>query len=169
MCDHHYRDLGLCVDDAKTCTAAHRSANTFRAILARLTEVLREILSTFRNRNYLILMVGYFFFMITSGIYDTLNVFINTYFWELTPEEIKWFGAIALPMIIVGALASPVLQRRFDRKPVIVAALIFMTIFAQLVIDLRLLGLLPENHDDALLRSSWPMRVPSRSQLALVG
>ena len=113
--------------------------------------LMREILSTFRNRNYLILMVGYFFFMITSGIYDTLNVFINTYFWELTPEKIKWFGAIALPMIIVGALASPVLQRRFDRKPVIVAALILMTIFAQLVIDLRLLGLLPENDDDALL------------------
>ena len=28
-----------------------------------------------------------FFFMITSGIYDTLNVFINTYFWELRPRR----------------------------------------------------------------------------------
>ena len=51
----------------------------------------------------------------------------------------------------VGALASPVLQKKFDRKPVIVTALIFMTIFAQLVIDLRLLGLLPANHDEDLL------------------
>jgi len=116
-----------------------------------LVMLFREILGTFRNRNYLILMVGYFFFMITSGIYDTLNVFINTYFWELAPEEIKYFGFIALPMIILGALASPVLQKKFDRKPVIVTALIFMTIFAQLVIDLRLLGLLPANHDEDLL------------------
>ncbi len=113
--------------------------------------LFREILGTFKNRNYLILMVGYFFFMITSGIYDTLNVFINTYFWELAPEEIKYFGIVALPMVIVGALASPILQKKFDRKPVIVAALILMTIFAQLVIDLRLLGLLPANHDDNLL------------------
>jgi Na+/melibiose symporter-like transporter len=113
--------------------------------------LFREILGTLRNRNYLILMIGYFFFMITSGIYDTLHVFINTYFWELAPEEIKYFGFIALPMIIVGALASPLLQKKFDRKPVIVTALIFMTIFAQLVIDLRLLGLLPANHDEDLL------------------
>ena len=48
----------------------------------RLTVVtlLREILTTLKNRNYMIVLFGYFFFMIASGIYDTLNVFINTYF-----------------------------------------------------------------------------------------
>ena len=113
--------------------------------------MLKEILSTFQNRNYRFLMIGYFFFMIASGIYDTLNVFINTYFWELEPEEIRWFGLVAAPMAVLGALASPLLQRKFDRKPVIVGALLSITLFAQLVIDLRLLGLLPSNHDPMLL------------------
>lgn len=113
--------------------------------------LFREIASTFKNRNYLILMIGYFFFMITSGIYETFNVFINTYFWELAPKDIKWFGVAVGPMIIIGALVSPLLQRKFDRKPVILGALIFMTIFAQLVIDLRLLGLLPANGSEYLL------------------
>jgi Na+/melibiose symporter-like transporter len=113
--------------------------------------LLREIVSTFKNRNYLTLMIGYFFFMITSGIYETFNVFINTYFWELAPKDIKWFGVAVGPMIILGALVSPLLQRKFDRKPVILGALIFMTIFAQLVIDLRLLGLLPANGSEHLL------------------
>ena len=49
-------------------------------------EFLRQITSTFKNRSYLVLLVGYFFFMIASGIYDTLNIHIATYFWELKPS-----------------------------------------------------------------------------------
>ena len=41
---------------------------------------LRQGVGTFKNRNYLVILVGYFFFMIASGIYDTLNIHINTYF-----------------------------------------------------------------------------------------
>jgi hypothetical protein len=53
-----------------------------------LKHFLRQILITLENRNYIFLIIGYFFFMITSAIYDTLNVFINTYFWELEPAQI---------------------------------------------------------------------------------
>jgi Na+/melibiose symporter-like transporter len=114
-------------------------------------DLLREILGTLKNRNYVFLLVGYFFFMITSGIYDTMHVFINTYFWELVPDQIRWFGIIAAPMGITGALCAPALMRKFDRKPVLLGSLMGVIVFAQLVINLRLLGLLPENHDPALL------------------
>jgi Na+/melibiose symporter-like transporter len=127
--------------------------STAETDLQRLTLVrfLREILSTMKNRNYIIILVGYFFFMIASGIYDTLNVFINTYFWELVPEQIRWLGLIAAPAAMLGALLSPVLMRRFDRKPVMLAALAGTTLFAQLVVNLRLLGWFPENGDPLLL------------------
>jgi Na+/melibiose symporter-like transporter len=119
----------------------------------RLTVVtlLREILSTLKNRNYMVVLFGYFFFMIASGIYDTLNVFINTYFWELPPDKIRWLGLIAAPSAMLGALLSPLLMKRFDRKPVMLVALAGSTVFAQLVVNLRLLGLLPENHDPMLM------------------
>ena len=92
---------------------------------ARLTVLLflKQIVSTLRNRNYIITLLGYFFFMIASGIYDTLNVFVNTYFWELPPESIRWLGLIGLPGAISGALLSPILMRRFDRKPVMLISL----------------------------------------------
>lgn len=120
----------------------------------RLTPIsfFKVIGGTLKNRNYLILMVGFFFFMITSGIYDTLNVFMVTYFWELKPEQIKWFGLVSAPAAVVGALLSPVLMRKFDRKPVLMASLVGTIIFAQLVVDLRLVGLMPENNDPALLK-----------------
>ena len=50
-----------------------------------------------------------------------------------------------------GALLSPIFMRRFDRKPVMLAALAGTTLFAQLVVNLRLLGWMPENQDPLLL------------------
>ncbi len=112
---------------------------------------LQTLLRTLKNRNYLILLCGYFFFMITSGIYDTLNVFINTYFWELEPNQIRYFGLFAAPAGILGALLSPVLMKKFDRKPVLLSALLGTVTFAQLVVNLRLFGVMPENGDPLLL------------------
>ena len=51
----------------------------------------------------------------------------------------------------MGALLSPVLMRRFDRKPILLRAPRGTAIFAQLVVNLRLLGLLPENNDPELM------------------
>lgn len=121
--------------------------------LPRITfkEFFREIASTFKNSNYVFLLIGFFFFMITSGIYDTMAVFMKTYYWELLPEDIRWFSIVAGPMGIIGALITPALNKRFDRKPVLIGSLIGVIIFTQLVIDLRLLGWLPANGDPMLL------------------
>ena len=117
----------------------------------KFVEFLREITSTFKNRSYLVLLVGYFFFMIASGIYDTLNIHIATYFWELKPSEIKLFPMVGLFAGIAGALLSPILMRLFDRKPVMLVSLGITTICAQLVVTLRLFGLMPDNGDPLLL------------------
>ncbi len=121
--------------------------------LQRLTlwHFFKEILATLKNSNYIIILIGYFFFMIASGIYDTLNIFINTYFWELKPEEIRWLGLIGAPGAMAGALCSPILMRRFDRKPVMLGSLAGVTLFAQLVVNLRLLEWMPVNGDPLLL------------------
>ena len=116
-----------------------------------ILDLLRNITSTFKNRNYMVMLVAYFFFMIASGIYDTLNVFINTYFWQLSTDQIRWLGLVAAPCAMLGALCSPILMRRFDRKPVMLGSLTLVALFAQLVVDLRLLGLMPVNGDPLLL------------------
>lgn len=121
--------------------------------LQRMTPAtfLKAIGETLKNRNYLILVLGFFFFMITSGIYDTLEVFMFTYFWELKPEQIQWVALISAPGAIGGALLSPILMRKYDRKPVMVTSLAGTVICAQLMVDLRLLGLMVENGNPLLL------------------
>ena len=127
-------------------TSAQRTENRLT-----LKHFFAQIFSTLKNPNYRIILLGFFFFMIASGIYDTLNVFINTYFWQLPSAKIAWLGLIAAPSAALGALLSPILMRRFDRKPIMLTALAGTALFAQLVVNLRLLGLLPENHDPQLM------------------
>lgn len=116
-----------------------------------IKEIFRQILSTLKNRNYVILMCGFLFFMIGSGIFDTLGIFVDTYFWELKPEQIRWFRLVAMPAALIGALIAPAMMRKFDRKPVLMLAISGTVIAAQLVVDLRLLGLMPENGSPYLM------------------
>jgi GPH family glycoside/pentoside/hexuronide:cation symporter len=119
----------------------------------RLTVVtfLKEMLSTLKNRNYMYLLLGFFFLMLSAGIGETLNVFTATFFWELKAEQLRWLGVMAAPAALAGAISCPALMRRFDRKPLMVAAMCGVAVFAQLPQDLRLLGLFPENGSAALL------------------
>lgn len=112
---------------------------------------LRSLFRTLKNRNNLILLGGYFFFMIASGIYDKMNVFITTYLWQLEPNQIRLFPLVGVVAGLTGATLAPLLMKRFDRKPVMLCSLFGVGLFAQLAVDLRLLGILPENGDPMLL------------------
>ena len=121
--------------------------------LARLSlwGFYRELMGVFKNPNYAVLLIGFFLLMISIGLSETLGIFIATYYWELKPEQIKWFGLVVIPAVIIGASASPALMREFDRKPVLLAGLLGIVVLTQLPIDLRLLGLMPANGSEFLL------------------
>ena len=112
---------------------------------------LKALLRTLKNRNNLILLGGYFFFMIASGVYDKMNVFVQTYLWQLEASQIRLFPLAGVVAGLAGATLAPVLMKRFDRKPVMVSSLFGIAIFAQLVVNLRLLVILPENGDPMLM------------------
>ena len=105
-----------------------------------------QIVSTFNNRNYLVILVGYFFFMIASGIYDTLK-FTSIPDWELKPNQIRWFSLVGLAPQLPVRFCHRCVCRLFDRKPVMLISLTITTLCAQLVVTLRLFGLMPENGD----------------------
>jgi Na+/melibiose symporter-like transporter len=113
--------------------------------------LLTSIGATLQNRNYRVLVIGFFFFMLTSGIFDTLELFMFTYYWELVPEQISWMRLVGAPSAMAGALLAPMLMQKYDRKPVMLISLFGTVIFTQLVVDLRLIGFMVGNESPLLL------------------
>ena len=116
-----------------------------------LLSFYREMIAVFANPNYTFVMIGFFLLMISVGLSDTLSVFIATYFWEFKPEQIKWFGLMGVPAIIIGATVSPGLMRKFDRKPVLIGGLLGLLIIGPVPLVLRLFDLMPANGSEHLL------------------
>ncbi len=75
---------------------------------------------------------------------------MNTYFWELTPEDLRWFG-FAIGGAILAFIFVPVLQQRFDKKHILFFTILFLWVNGVLFVSLRLLDVLPPNDSDLLL------------------
>ena len=98
-----------------------------------------------QNRNYLYLLLGLFFLSMMIGTHETLAIYIQTFFWELTPVQIGWLIMSNVVGYTIGfAIAEP-LHRRFDKRATIVASAIVLSVFWSSAVSLRLLGFAPDN------------------------
>ena len=112
--------------------------------------LLRDGLHAARNPNFAVLFAGVLLFSGIAGTLNALGLYINTYFWGLAPEQLRWFTLAILGAIAAFLVVTP-LQKRFDKKPLLLAALALQTLDGSLVVGARLLHLLPANGDKGLL------------------
>lgn len=110
----------------------------------------REVVLACKNRNFLILFGGILIGLAVAGTNEALNLYMNTYFWGLTTEDLRWFGFAIGGAILAFALV-PFLQRKFDKKVILLATIIILWVNGMMVVGARLVGILPENGGDFLL------------------
>ena len=82
-----------------------------------------------------------------GGVFDT---FMNTFFWGLAAEDLRWLGFTIFGAAL-GIVGTAVLQKRFEKKHLMMAALGSVMVFSMLKVGLRFADLLPENGDPMLL------------------
>lgn len=115
-----------------------------------LARVWRDIVSTRGNRDFLILFSGALLFAAVGGTTDTLGIYMSTYFWGLTSDQLKWFS-----LVIIGAVAAfaslNLVGRLFDKRTVLLTSFALIVIFGMGVTSLRLLHLMPPNGSPLLL------------------
>lgn len=104
-----------------------------------------------RNRNYAVLLIGYLLLSATLGVRDTIGLHMNTYFWELVPEQIRYFVIFIAIAPIIGFIITAPLHNRFQKKPVIIGGLVALLVFATSPVLLRIVGWFPENNTPWLL------------------
>jgi len=128
-------------------------------LVAILARVLKDVLLAVRCGSFRWLFLGVLILFVIIGVDSALNIYMFTYFWELSRGEILAL-APAYPIgVMLGALFSPWLQARFGKKSMLLFGTGSWAAWQALPIVLRLLGWLPENGDALLIPLLIVMRV----------
>ena len=117
-----------------------------------LKRLLGEMREVFGNHSYLMLVFGSLFASVAGGFGDVVGLYMGTYFWGFSSEQIATMG-LFLVIALLGAvgLARPVSQA-FDKRRAAILLATFAILFGPLPIFLRLLDLMPPNGHPALMR-----------------
>ncbi len=79
-------------------------------------EFFGDIAKVIRNFNYLWLLVAYFFLSLMIGMRAGLGLYINTFYWELTSEQLRWFILGSASGYIAGFVFAARMHRAYDKR-----------------------------------------------------
>lgn len=79
-------------------------------------EFFGDIVKVMRNINYVWLLVAYFFLSLMIGLRTGLGLYINTFYWQLTSEELRWFILGSASGYIAGFVFAARMHRAFDKR-----------------------------------------------------
>ncbi|MFQ5699780.1 MAG: MFS transporter [Myxococcota bacterium] len=112
---------------------------------------VEDLRDAFSNRSYRNLVLGLLFASVAGGFNDVVGLYMNTYFWEFSTDQISLFVVcLAFAALFAFALARPI-SERFDKKQAAVGLALFAVIFGPLPVFLRLAGWMPANGTRVLL------------------
>lgn len=112
--------------------------------------VIDDLFNALKNRNFAILFVGLLVSAMLSGTLEVMKLYLYTYFWGFTASDLKMFALAGIGALIAFA-AIPWLNKRFDKKNLLITTMILSISDGMLVIGLRFLDILPRNGEPWLL------------------
>lgn len=119
-----------------------------------------DVGKAFRNMNYTWLLIAYFFLSLTTGLRQALDLYVNTHYWHLTPEELRWLIIGSFVGFVLAFFVVPRLHGRFDKKPTILVTAVCYACVPALPVVLHWAGLFPDPGtrvwDSASLAGSVP-------------
>ena len=138
--------------------------------------VFVEVYGAFKNRSYLTLMLGFFCLSLTLGHAESTNTIMFTFYWEMGPDEIRWFSFYQTAGFVTGAFMAPYLVRRFEKRGAVVIGAAGYAIVHPLPYIMRMLGWWPENDTEPLLPlllgwtffATWALAVVNVSVMSMV-
>jgi glycoside/pentoside/hexuronide:cation symporter, GPH family len=132
----------------------HNQISKFRVPPVRhlkLFAMAREMASTWANRSFLFLTIAGLATSMATGLIASLNVYFNTYFWELSARQISIFTLGIFLSATLALVGAPILSRRFGKRPSAMVLILLAVFIGTGPIILRLLGLFPANHSPLVL------------------
>ena len=113
----------------------------------RLTQPFVDMYQALRNHNFRWLFIAILFALGSTGVYVSLLLYVNTYFWEFSTQQLAIFS---IPLIFATgtafALVKP-LGRRLEKSQILLLSFSIMILNGGWWFTLRLLDVLPANGD----------------------
>ena len=103
-----------------------------------IVAIFQSMLATLKNKNYKLVVFGYLFTNIASGIFSTIGLHVYTYTFQLSNKEISLAFGIQFLVCIVSQPIWVLISKRIDKKPTVLLGLFISilgsVLFALLVI-----------------------------------
>jgi Na+/melibiose symporter-like transporter len=110
-----------------------------------LIQPFRDFRAALLNRNFRYKLGASLTFGMVAGVYYTLSLYLATYFWEFSSNQLAGFVLPTALGTILAFISVNRLGRRYDKAVLLSAAAIAIALTASGLIGARLLGWLPEN------------------------
>jgi GPH family glycoside/pentoside/hexuronide:cation symporter len=108
--------------------------------------IVRQLRDALRIRSFQFLFSSLVSNYSVQGVLHTLSLYVLTYFWLLSGNQVSMLMVSGFGGMVVGALvASPYARWVGDKGPAGAGAMACFAIFSSAMVSLRLLGLGPEN------------------------
>jgi glycoside/pentoside/hexuronide:cation symporter, GPH family len=105
-------------------------------------EWARDIWRVLRNRNYVVLLIGFFFLSLMTGVRGGLWIYNATYFWQLSNDKLAFFSIGSFAGYLFAAFCVKRLHDRFDKRWTGMLALIVYCIGPAIPLTLGYMGIL---------------------------
>ncbi|MEM7101224.1 MAG: MFS transporter [Pseudomonadota bacterium] len=115
------------------------------------TTFFGDIKSAVSNSNYLFLLIGYFLLSVMLGARDGFENYMNLFYFELRPEQMRYFVVGQIAGYIVAFTMTYRIHQLIDKRATIVIAACGLSITPGGPVLMNLMGLLPEMGSDAVL------------------
>lgn len=114
-------------------------------------EFLKDLGGALSNPNYMNLLLGMFFISLMVGLRHALGIYVDTYYWELASEQLRWYVIGKVGGTLIAFFLAARIHQRFSKRAGIVGAGVFSCFAPSAATTLSLLGVFPSPGDDMLL------------------
>ena len=109
-----------CLGIARHAAALPRAKTTDATLVSRLPGELREI---FANRSFRLLFASLVIFYVAVGANSALGSHVGIFVWKLPSELLQFSSYAVLLGVLIGVPITPLLQKRMEKKTVVVIGL----------------------------------------------
>jgi Na+/melibiose symporter-like transporter len=137
-------------------TLKYHSNTKVETQVFNLKLIFSQILIALKNKSFLIFFFGYLFIAVSWGMGGSLQIYMNTYFWEFKSIMLASYLGIYVLATFTAFLVVPLLVQIFEKKNILLFAITIAAIIPPIPIFMYINNILPSSGSWNLFYATIP-------------